>query len=266
MTVAKDAARATEKSPVFRVLARSGYAANGIVHMLIGAIVLAIVWGAEGESDQSGAFKAIGSAPAGFVALWALAIALAALGVWHAAAAVLARGEDGAKKWGLRMSEGGQAVVFVALAVLSGAVALGAKPDADDAAQSASRGVLAVPGGPFLLGAVGLGIGIAGIVFAVMGVRRSFRAKMTIPSGPAGSAITTLGVVGFVAKGVALLTVGVLVTVAAVRVEPDRAGGLDGAISALLLLPLGSWLVGAVGAGFIAYGVFCGFRARYARL
>ena len=265
MAVAKDAARAAEESPVLRGLARAGYAANGVVHILIGAIVLAIAVGGDGESDQAGAFKAIGAVPAGFVALWALAIALGALGLWHIAAAALARGSR-AQRWGLRVSEGGQAVVFLALGAIAGAVALGAKPDGDDAARAASRGVLSVPGGPYVLGAAGLGIGIAGIVFVVMGVRRSYRNKVSVPSGPLGAGIDLLGIVGFVAKGVALVAVGILIVVAAVNVDPEEAGGLDGGISSLLALPFGPLLVGAVGAGFIAYGVFCGFRARYARL
>jgi hypothetical protein len=249
-----------------RALARSGYAANGIVHALIGTIVIAISLGAEGESDQAGAFKAIGAVPAGFVALWALAVALAALGVWHLLAAVLARDPDLKKRWGMRVSEGSQALVFLALAAIAGAVALGAKPDGDAAARAASRGVLAVPGGPFVLGAAGLGIGIAGVVFVVMGARRSYRNKVSVPDGPLGAAIDVLGIVGFVAKGLALVAVGILVLVAAVKVDPEESGGLDGGISALLALPLGPLLVGAIGVGFIAYGVFCVFRARYARL
>ncbi len=266
MTSTKDAARAAEANPVLRTLARAGYAANGVVHALIGVIVLAVASGAGGESDQSGAFKAIAAAPAGFVALWVLAVALGALGIWHGVAAVPAHASDPAKKWGRRVSEAGQAVVFLALGVIAGAVALGAEPSGDDAARSASSGVLAVPGGPFLLGAVGLGVAIAGVAFVVMGVRRSFRNKMTIPGGTVGRLTTALGVFGFIAKGIALFAVGVLLVVAAVRVDPEEAGGLDGAVAALLGLPLGPWLVASIGIGFIAYGVFCAFRARYARL
>ena len=58
----------------------------------------------------------------------------------------------------------------------------------------------------------------------------------------------------------------VLLLVAAVKVDPEAAGGLDAAIQTLLGLAFGPWLVGAVGIGFIAYGVFCLFRAKYARI
>ena len=229
-----------------------------------------IALGGDGESDQAGAFKAIAAAPLGFAALWVLAIALWALGTWHLAAGVLARGKDDVKgfvkKWGQRISEWGQAVIFIALGFIAAAVALGARPDAEGTAEDASRGVLGVPGGPFVLGLVGIGIGIGGVVFVVMGVRRSFRNKMDIPATGLGRVATTLGVVGFIAKGIALLIVGILLLASAVTIDPSTAGGLDGALKALLAMMFGPALVAAVGTGFIAYGVFCLFRARYATL
>lgn len=263
---AKQAAREARSSPALRLLARGGYAANGVVHLLVGGIVIAVAAGAGAEGDQAGAFKAVASAPAGFVALWALALLLAALGVWHLAnAVVITRGSD-IKKWGVRIGEGGQALVFIALGVIAVSVALGARPDADETAQDASRGVLAIAGGPFLLGLVGLGLGIGGVAFVVMGVRRSFRTKVEIPPGAAGKAVTILGVVGFLAKGAALVAIGILLIVAAIRVEPEAAGGLDGAVRALREMTGGPFLVASIGGGLIAYGFFCFLRARYARL
>jgi hypothetical protein len=267
----KDAARTAESSTAFRVLARSGFAANGLVHLLIGVIVIVVAFGADADADQAGAFTTIARAPLGFAALWILATGLMALGLWHAAEAILARapGDDvkaDARKWGIRASEWGQALVFAVLGVLSAAVALGARPNGEEAAEGASRGVLTVFGGPVILGLVGLGIGIGGISFIVMGFLRSFHKKVDIPRGPLGTSVTALGVVGFVAKGIALVIVGILLVVAAVTVDPETAGGIDGAVQALLALAYGPWLAGAVGIGFIAYGVFCLFRARYARM
>ena len=262
----KAAARDAEASTPLRALARGGYAANGVVHVLIGTIALAIAFGGQGEGDQSGAFRAIGDAPLGFLALWLLAVLLWALGVWHLVAGVAVSRRSDVKKWAVRVAEFGQAIVFVALGVIAASVALGARPDAEQTAEDASRGVLAIPGGAVLLGAVGLGIGIGGIAFVVMGVRRSFRSKVAIPPGRLGRAVTVLGVIGFIAKGVSLAIIGVLLVVAAVTVDPAAAGGLDGAIDALLGVIGGPFLVGFVGAGFVAYGVFCFFRARYANL
>jgi hypothetical protein len=60
--------------------------------------------------------------------------------------------------------------------------------------------------------------------------------------------------------------VGILLIFASFSSDADTAGGLDGALQALLALDLGPLLVAVVGAGFIAYGVFCLFRARFAHL
>ena len=278
----KQLAREAESNPVLKGFARGGYAANGVVHILIGVIALVIAFGGDGESDQTGALMAIAKAPFGFLVLWVLAIGLWALGLWNVLAGVLVRAPsqggsgktdsttDKAKqqgsKWGQRVSHWGQAVVFIAIGLVAASVALGARADSEQSTENASRGVLSIPGGPFVLGAVGLGIGIGGVAFVVMGVMRSFEKKMTIPSNGIGPAVKGLGIVGYIAKGIALAIVGILLIVAAIRVDPDEAGGLDAAIAALIALPYGPWLAGGVGAGLIAYGVFLLFRARYAEL
>lgn len=168
--------------------------------------------------------------------------------------------------WGRRISEAGQAVVFAALGAVAASVALGARTEGNRSAEDASRGVLALPGGDIVLGLVGLGVAAGGVAFVVMGVMRSFEKKMSIPKDGVGPFVTTLGVVGYIAKGVALAIVGVLLVVAAVTSDASQAGGLDDAFDTLHGLFLGPVLVGLVGAGFVAYGLFLFFRARYARL
>lgn len=258
-----DVARAVERHPAARLLARGGYAANGVVHLLIGALIIGVAFGGRGDADQTGAFRAVAQAPLGFVALWAIGALLAALGVWHVAEGVLGGRRDG---WGTRLSEWAQAAVFLFLAGLSAAVALGAEPRADDTARAASRGILTVPGGVFVIALTGVGVIVAGVVFIVMGVRRSFRTKLALPAGAIGRAASALGVVGFVAKGLVLGAVGLLLLVAAIRARAEESGSLDAAVRALLDLPGGPAIVIAIGAGLVAYAVFCGFRARYARL
>lgn len=268
---AKHVAREAESSAVFESLARGGYVANGVVHGLIGVIVLVIASGGHGESDQAGAMKAVAGAPVGFVVLWVIAIGLWALALWHAGEGLLAHDYSGdakgaARKWSRRLAEWGQAVLFAALGVVAAAVAMGARPDGEETAEDASRSLLQVPGGPIVLCIVGLAIGGGGVAFIVMGVMRSFRKPMRIPGGALGRVVTGLGVAGFVAKGVALLIVGVLLVVASLSHDSQAAGGLHGAVDALLALPLGPVLAWIVGLGFLAYGVFTVARARFARM
>lgn len=267
---ARSAARSVSSSPLVRVLARGGYAASGLVHVLIGILVLSLAVGGSGEADQSGALRAIAGAPLGILVLWSLAVLLWALGLYHLVEGFLLRASGDAKAqaagWGRRISEWGQGVVFAALGTVAASVALGARTDGNAVAEGASRNALSLPGGPLLLGAVGLGIAAGGIAFVVMGILRSFEKKMSIPSGGIGAFVTGLGIVGYIAKGIALAVVGVLLIVAAVTADAAQAGGLDDAFDKLHGLFLGPLLVGVVGAGFVAYGVFLFFRARYARL
>ena len=267
----KRAAREVERSTPFRWTARAGYVANGVVHILIGVIALVVAFGGDGETDQGGALMAIASAPLGFLVLWFIAITLWALGLWQILDGILERKPSDdtpgqARKWGQRIGKWGQAAIFITLGFIAAAVALGAQVDAEQAAEDASRGLLVIPGGPLVLALIGLGIGVGGVAFIVMGVRRSFRTNVAIPREGAGRSISGLGVAGFVAKGIALVILGILLIIASARSDADTAGGLDGALRALLGLPYGPLLVGVIGIGFIAHGLFCLFRARYAQL
>ena len=263
---ARQAARDVQASPLVRALARGGYAANGVVHVLLGVLVLALAVGGADEADQSGAMRAIAGAPLGLVVLGTIAVLLAALAVYHAAEAFVVRSDSSEQTWGRRVSEIGQAVVFGALGALAASIALGARPDANASAEGASRGVLTLPGGPVVLTLVGLGVAAGGVAFVVMGVLRSFEKKMSIPPGASGAFMKSLGAVGYVAKGAALAVVGALLVIAAVRADPTQAGGMDDAFDALRALFLGPLLVALVGAGLVAYGVFLFARARFARL
>jgi hypothetical protein len=262
----KRVAREATSQPWFRGLARLGYVSSGIVHALIGVIALVVSLGGDAATDQTGALRAIAALPLGFTLLWVIAAGFFALAAWKIADGVLVRDENPVKRWGSRVGQWGQAVVFAALGTVSSAIALGARLSSERAAEQASRGVLQVPGGTFVLIAVGIGVGITGISFVSMGVRRTYRTQVSVPDGPLGRVVDGLGIVGFLAKGVALIAIGVLLVIAAVRDEASTAGGLDGALAALLNLAYGPLLVATIGVGFLAYGAFCFFRARYARL
>ncbi|WP_127819792.1 DUF1206 domain-containing protein [Microbacterium sp. CPCC 204701] len=265
-TATRHVARDAEANPALRTLARAGYAADGLVHLLTGTIVLVVTFGGEGESDQTGAFKAVAAAPLGFVVLWVLAVALWALAAYHVFEAMLARGDSSAKKWARRLGEVGQVVAFAALGVIAAVVAAGAHPNGERSVETLSGDLIAASGGPLLLGAIGLGVAIAGATFTGFGTMRRFREHTGIPPGPPGIAVTVVGGVGYIAKGIALVIVGALLVVASVTLDADVAGGMDGAVNALLELPYGRWLGGAVGIGLLAYGLFLFARARYARL
>lgn len=261
----KQAAREAASQPVLRALARAGFVAAGIVHIGIGILAVVIAFGGRARADQVGAFAGIAAVPAGLVVVWVIAIALWALAVWYVVESVLVRGEKPAK-WGARIAAWSKAIAYACVGVIAAVVAVGAAPNSERSAKEVGSTVLQLPAGPWLLGAAGIGIASVGVFFVFRGVAFRFRNDIHRPSGPLGNAVDVAGLIGFVAKGLAILAFGVLLIVAAVKVDPAATGGLDGALEGLIGLPLGPLLVAGIGAGLIVYGVYMFGRAVWERL
>lgn len=241
--------------------ARVGHAVNGLVHMLIGGLAITVALGTAGEADQSGALSALSDTPFGALLLWVVVIGLGALGLWQLLQTALVRESDRKRRWGRRLKEAGKAVAYLALAATALRFATGGSADSEQQSQDFSAGILAQPFGVVLLLLVGVLVVGIGVYFVVKGVRRKFLEDLDSPSGTTGQAVEVVGVVGYVAKGIALVVVGILFAVAAFTADPDRATGLDGALKALAELPFGVAVLIAIGIGFLAYGVYCVVRA-----
>ena len=267
-TTPKEAAAAAQRSPVFETIARIGYIVLGIVHIVIGWVAISIVTGGGGsDADQGGAMERIRQAPLGVLLLWIIAIGLLALAIWQIAEAFLEREPDTKKKWGLRIKYVGTAVIYFAIAWTALIYALGGESDSSNSTESFTAGLMGSPGGIFLLVLIGLlilGIGVVG--FIVRGVTRGFEKRLNLPADVTRPGIVTFGMVGYIAKGIAIAVTGVLFVVAAFTHDPEAAGGLDDALHALAALPFGPVILWIVGVGLIIYGIFCFARARYAKM
>ncbi|WP_150308406.1 DUF1206 domain-containing protein [Planctomonas psychrotolerans] len=267
MTNPRGAARQAQSSDAFEMLARLGYAVNGLLHLIIGAIAITIATTAGGGSaDQSGALGRLASTPGGGFLLWVVVVGLAALGLWQITQVFRVSDPDTKKAWGKRAKEAGKAVAYLAIAVTAFRFATGGSSSSSGDTQSLSAQLLGTPGGVILLFLVGLGVVAVGLYFIYKGATKKFLEDIRTPSGTVGSATERLGQAGYIAKGIAVAVVGVLFGVAAVTTDPAEATGLDGALRSLAELPFGTAILVAVGIGLVAYGVYCFVRARTARL
>jgi hypothetical protein len=267
----KDAADAAENvtySPALEFLARAGFAVSGILHLLIGFIAIRLAMGGEGEADVSGAVEQLAAQPAGPVLLWSSFAACTALAIWQASDAIFDFEHLPAKKkLGKKAKAALQAVVYAGLALTLFSFASGAGKDHTSSTSDLTASVMKAPGGYLLLLAVGAGIAIAGIVYAIRGFRQSFAEHLRLPASPnARTAVTVLGVVGYAAKGIALLLAGLLIVIATVKVHPEESTGLDGGLKGLRDQPFGMYLLAAVGIGLICYGIFMMVRAKLAKM
>jgi len=109
--------------------------------------------------------------------------------------------------------------------------------------------------------AIVIGVGISQIV---KGVKKKFLDDLDMHDLPSGTQqwVTRLGRFGYIAKGVVISIVGVLLGVAAFQADPEEAGGLDRALKLLAAQPFGVVALIVVGIGLAAFGVYCFAAAR----
>jgi hypothetical protein len=258
-TKAAGAAEDVADSKGFQLAARAGYIAAGLLHILIGVIALRVASGGGGKADQSGALQQLAAGPGGRILMWACFLGCIALALF-----LLSEVFFGAKRVSGKERT---AVVYAAIGAGFGRYALGGSTDSGQATSSASASLMSNPAGAALLIAIGAGLLAAGGYFVYSGITKRFEENLTrLPSGQAGSAVSTLGTVGYTAKGVALAVLGFLVILATVRNNPEESTGLDGALKTLAAQPFGIYLLGAVAVGLICYGVFLVVRSRYQRM
>jgi Domain of Unknown Function (DUF1206) len=254
-------------------LARFGYAANGIVYIIIGGLaVLAASYRGGGITDFHGAFKEILSHPYGQVMLAAIAVGLAAYALWRLIQAIKDtenRGSD-AKGIATRLGYAVIGLIYAGLAFTAGQLIVGAsaRRSGEQSSKEWTATLLAQPLGQWLVGAVGIGI----IALGLYQVFQAYTAKSLEPikwgemHAKAEAWATRVGRMGLAARGVVFGVIGFFLLYAALRANPNEARGLSGALRTIAQQPFGPWLLGVVALGLVAYGVYMLVLARYRRI
>ncbi len=255
---ATDAVREVADHPVVERGARLGYAASGVVHLLIAWLGVQLVTGTgAANADQSGALALLAGSAGGTALLGAMTAGFALLGLWHATEALLR------KQTGTRLKAAGKFLLYAALAWSAAAFLRGAGTSSEQQSVDVTARLMEQPWGRALVALVGLAVVGGGAYHVVTGWRRGFLKDLSEHPGPWA---VRAGRFGYIAKGIALALVGMLFLTAAVTQRASEATGLDGALHRLLQLPYGSILLAVVVAGFAAFGVYCFARARYAKV
>lgn len=244
--------------PVLEAGARLGYAASGVLHLLLAWVTVQLAWTSGGEqADQQGALAQLAENGLGLALLWVLLTGFVLLALWQAAEAV-AHGEAAD-----RAKNAAKVVTYGVLAATTLTVLLGGGSSGGGSGQATAT-LLGSAGGRLLVGAIGVGVVAVGGYHVVKGWRETFLDDLR--AHPAAW-VRRSGRIGYVGKGAALAVVGVLLVVAAVRSDPEQAEGLDAALHTLAGLPFGAVLLTLVALGFAGYGVYAlAGRARYAKV
>ncbi len=273
---ANQAARTAASSQWITLLARLGYAAKGIVYLIIGWLAVLVAIGAGGKTtDQRGALQAINAEPFGKFLLAVLIVGLIGFGIWCFLQAWFDTEGKGSDIKGI-IGRLGYVVTGVSYFVLAfGAFQLVTRTGTGSATKSTTASTQDVTAqllnhswGVAVVVIVGLIIiGVACYMFAkAYTAKFQRRLLLTGLSARFRSGVIFLGRFGYAALGVVFSIIGIFLIVAAVQHNPHEAKGLDTALATLAHQPFGQVLLGIVALGLVAYGVYSFFEARYRRV
>ena len=118
-----------------------------------------------------------------------------------------------------------------------------------------------------MVAAIGAGV----LIFAFMQFKHAYKAdflkkfEQAKLTGHKQKTTKVVGRLGYFARGVVYLLVGSFFVISAVKNDPSEAGGLQQALQTLTQQAFGLYMLAAMGVGFIMFGIYCGFEARYRR-
>lgn len=260
-----------ETKPWIERLARLGYAAKGIVYVLVGWLAAGAARGlGELPSGSEDVFGSVLGKPFGRVSLAVIALGLVGYTLWRIVAAVADPERKGSDARGLAVR-----AYYLGSAVVHGALAAGAvrvlldgrqrgHADDGDEIRAHTATLMAQPFGRWLVAGAGVAFLVAAVYQAWLALGR-YRKKLKPYRLPEWAQPAVGPVVGFglMARGLVFAIVGGFLVLAAWRARPEDAKGLAGALGTVLAQPAGPWLLGVVAAGLAAYGVFNLLMARY---
>jgi hypothetical protein len=250
-------------------LGRFGLVAQGVLYGVVGILAIEVaVGGREHKPDREGALSAIAEQPLGRVLLGILALGFAGYAAWRLAQAFLDHDDNGKGAKGLAKRAGALAR-GVWYAVLCGLTVErifdGRSGGGGSSEKKATGGVFDLPLGRWLVAAVGVGFLVTGGFNAWRAITAKFNKKLKQEemNDAEEAAATTLGFLGHLARGAIFALIGLFLLKAAWEYDPQEARGLDGALLELAQQPYGGILLGSVGVGLIAFGLYCFVQARY---
>ncbi|GAC1427750.1 MAG: DUF1206 domain-containing protein [Chloroflexota bacterium] len=256
------------------LMVRAGYAAKGVVYLLIGLLTARLALGNGGVSpDRQSALTALYAEPFGKVVLSIVALGLAGYAVWSFVRAAVDPEREGSDAKGMIARAG-----FAAVGVSYGLLAFGAYHlvtgtgtagrSSDATTQDWTSRLLHQPFGVALVVLLGLVVlAVAGTLFGrAYTAHFQQRLALSAVSAQTRTWIVRLGRCGLAALGIVFSEVGIFLVVAALHHDPQRATGLGGALRWMTYEPYGHVLLAVMAAGLAAYGLYSLAEARYRRI
>lgn len=241
-------------------LARLGYAANGVVYLLVGWIAIKAALASGTPQGSTGALASLTHDRGGHLMLMVVAVGLLAYVIWRLVQALLDPENDGRNAHGAAKRVGHliSGLLYLSLAWTAWQLGHSGKGGSDKGQQVWVSHLMDKPMGTWL-------VMLAGVVLAIYGVRQIYKAwqnKLGTRMSSAGARIEMFGRFGTAARGFVMIAVGWFLFNAGHHHRADQAAGTKDVLN---MLGHG-WLLALVGFGLFAYGIYQGAKAMYRRI
>ncbi len=251
-------------STALKAVARAGLLARGGFYLLLATLAFRLAWtsGQDAEANANGVLGQVASHPLGLIALVAAVVGFAAYGVIRLMGAATDDRYGGLR----RASTAGQGLMYLALSGMTWRFLLGDRSTGSEEQQRRTADkLLVLPGGRWLIAAAGI------VLIAVCGwqllvaIRGHFEDTLHTEdmTGRLRVLIRLVARIGIPARALAFLPVGAALIIAAVRVRPQAAKGLDALLGELAGSGTGRIVVALIACGFAIFGVYSLLEARY---
>ena len=256
-------------APVIDVMTRVGFAAKGLVTLMVGGLALRYALRRGGEiTGQEGVVQLVLREPFGRWMLAVLAGGLAGYAVWMFVGAILDPERKGKSFQGIaeRLGLFATGIGYTLLAFAAVKLVFGWKGGGFDLKRLLAT-VLIPHVGRALVGLAGLIVMTAGVFQLRLGITGRFRRLLTSGMSTLVRLVTVAsGTIGYVTLGVLSLITGWSLVQVAVEYDPSEVREWADALWLLSSLSRGRVLLAAAALGLICYGLFFVLQVRYRRL
>jgi hypothetical protein len=260
---------ASPQRPHLQWLARSGYAARGLVFVILAYFTgMSAIDAFRRPIDGKDALEGMLSEPFGGALLVVITLGLFCFAIWREAQGLFDVDRFGSDWKGLarRVGYAASGVFYAAFGSVTVLMLIGIRTaNGEHVVHDWTTRLLSHPFGAIVVDIIGISTMTCGVCLGIAGVRAEFSKRLGLERKPR-LFVTALGAAGYMARGVVIALIGLFLLFAGMDANGGEARGLAGALGTIKQQPYGSSLLCIAALGLLAFGAYGLAEAAFRRI